>query len=283
MRNHESKLRLLIASRSIPRSACSASLLTVLQPLLQAGVLQEERAAAGRRLVVCDTGTLNDFLRSRFPDATTEEAALSRMIGVARYRNSKALASDTPEIAVIRAWQDTSLDKGGRVCDAVNATAQHGVFSFLLRPGPDYQLHGPCALVENPAVFVCFERLGLDVGLIIHGRGRASQQLIKWLANQVARDFSLLHLPDYDPIGMDEFKRLRFHLKDRVRLHVPVNLENAFTQFSKRSLLDKKHSRALLSRLRSSRLPEIQRVVALIDRHNGGLEQEALLVSRKAV
>ena len=278
IRNHESKLRMLVASGSIPRSACSASLLTVLQPLLQAGVLQEERAAAGRRLVVCDTGTLSDFLRSRFPDTTTEEAALSRMIGVARYRNSKAFASDTPEMVLIRAWRDTSLDKGGCTCNAVNATAQYGVFSFLLRPGSDYQLHGPCALVENPAVFVCFERLGLDVGLAIHGRGRASRQLITWLANQAARDFSLLHLPDYDPIGLDEFKRLRFHLKDRVRLHVPTDLENAFARFSKRSLLDRKHNRALLSRLRTSRLPEIQQVVALIDRHNGGLEQEALLV-----
>jgi hypothetical protein len=57
-----------------------------------------------------------------------------------------------------------------------------------------------------------------------------------------------------------------------------INRAQAFAQFSKRSLLDRKHSRALLSRLRGSRLPEIQQIVALIDRYNRGLEQEALLV-----
>jgi hypothetical protein len=278
MRNHEAKLRLLMVNGSIARSECSVSLLTLLQPLLKADVLAEERAAGGRRLVVRDAGTLSGFFRSTFPNAPTEEEAMSRTIGVARFRNSKAFATDTPEVVIIRAWRDIAIDQGGNVTGAVNATAQHGVFSFLLRPGSDYRLHGPCALVENPAVFISFERLGLNTGLVIHGRGRASRQLINWLSNQGARDFSILHLPDYDPIGMDEFERLHFHMKDRVRLHLPIDLEKGFAEFSKRSLLDKEHSRAVLSRLRGSRIPEVQQVVALIDRYNAGLEQEALLV-----
>jgi hypothetical protein len=67
-------------------------------------------------------------------------------------------------------------------------------------------------------------------------------------------------------------------LKTRVRLYVPADLETLFAKFATRSLLGKKHSRAVLARLRSSRLPEIQQVVAMIDRYNAGLEQEALLV-----
>jgi hypothetical protein len=278
MPSHEAKLRLLLFKGSVARSTCGASFLALLRPLLKADVLTDERAAGGRRIMVRDPGTLNEFLRSRFPNAPIEENGMSRIIGVARFRDSKAIVSNTPEILVTRAWRDTALDRDGSLLDVVNATAQHGVFSFLLEPGRNYQLHGPCALVENPALFTCFERLGLDIGLVIHGRGRASQQLINWLSNQAAPDFALLHLPDYDPFGMDEFRRLRRHLKTRVRLYIPADLESLFAKFATRSLLGKKHSRAVLARLRDCRLPEVQQIVAMIDRYNAGLEQEALLL-----
>jgi hypothetical protein len=276
--NNEAKLRLLLADGAIARTACSVSFLKLLQPLLKAEVLTEERASGGRRLVVRDPDTLRDFVRRQFPDAPTGEDAMSRTIGIARFRDSKALASDTPEIVLVRAWRDNALDQGGQVIDVVNATAQHGVFSFLLGPDCRYFLRGPCALVENPAVFACFERLGLDVGLVIHGRGRASQRLIDWLSKQPAPDFSLLHLPDYDPVGMEEFERLHLHLRARVRLHIPPDLETRFTKFANRSLLDKERSRGILFRLRGSGSADVQQVVALIDRHNAGLEQEALLL-----
>jgi hypothetical protein len=44
------------------------------------------------------------------------------------------------------------------------------------------------------------------------------------------------------------------------------------------ALLGNPHSRSLLMNLRKSRLREVCQVVQLIDRHNAGLEQEALLI-----
>ena len=277
-RNHEAKLRLLLAEGFMARSSCGESFLTLLKPLLKAEVVTEERAQSGRRLIVRDSTTLRDFLERQFPDAATSDDALSRTIGIARFRDSKALASDTPEIVLIRAWGDRALDQDGRPIGAASATTEHGVFSFLLGSDCVYSLHGPCALVENPAVFTCFEQLSLDIGLVIHGRGRASERLLKWLASQSSPDFSLLHLPDYDPVGMEEFERLHSALAARVRLHLPVDLDARFAKFANRSLLDKERNRTTLSRLRRSSSLEVQRVVALIDRHNAGLEQEALLL-----
>jgi hypothetical protein len=167
---------------------------------------------------------------------------------------------------------------GGHQIEAVRATAQHGVFSFLLGSNCPYCLHGPCALVENPAVFIGFDRLGLDVGLVIHGRGRASLRLIDWLSDQSSSDFSLLHLPDYDPVGMEEFERLHSRLGSRVRLYLPADLEARFAKFANRSLLDNERSRAILGRLRGTGSASVQQVVKLIDRHNAGLEQEALFL-----
>jgi hypothetical protein len=46
-------------------------------------------------------------------------------------------------------------------------TRLHSVFSFQL--GTTYALHDRCALVEAPVVFSLFERLALEISLVIYG------------------------------------------------------------------------------------------------------------------
>jgi hypothetical protein len=263
---------------TLARSQCSGSLLQTLRPLLDASVVVDERSGAGRRLVVRDRAALAQFVRTQFPDVHTPPETPSRVVGVARFRDSKSLPGDTPEIVSVRAWRDTALRRGNDPADAARLTAANGVFSFLLEPGTPFTLFGRCALVENPAVFLSIERLALPIDLVIHGNGRVSQRLIDWLAAQTASDFSLLHLPDYDPTGLTEFARLRERMQGRVDLHLPTDLADRFARFATRALLDKPHSRALLLRLRAAEAPEIRHVLALIHQYNAGLEQEALLL-----
>jgi hypothetical protein len=245
--------------------------------LLDAGVVVEERSGAGRRLVVRNAAALEEFARSRYPDVTTSLDASSRVVGVARFRDSKSFPADTPEIVSVRAWSETVLFMDGQPTEAMAATARHGVFSFLLSGAGQYELRGKCALVENPAVFGNFEQLRLPVRLVIYGQGRVSARLLRWLA--AGKHLELLHLPDYDPAGLAEFERLKLHLGSRVRLHVPADLDHRFSRFSNPALLQKPNSRTLLANLRRSVIPEVHAVVELMDRYNAGLEQEALLLS----
>jgi hypothetical protein len=263
---------------TLARSLCSGSLLQTLRPLIDAGIVADERSGAGRRLVVRDRAALAQFVRKEFPDVETSPGTSTRLVGVARFRDSKALPNDTSEIVTVRVWQDTTLCRDAQPVGAAPMTTAHGVFSFLLEHPSPYTLSGPCALVENPTVFAHFERLGLPVHLAIHGNGRVSQRIVDWLAAQPDPAFSLLHLPDYDPVGLTDFARLRQSLGNRVALHLPPDLHLRFTSFATRGLLDKPSSRALLARLREIETPEIQQVLALIHRHNAGLEQEALLL-----
>jgi len=266
----------LLHESGMARSSCGAALLQTIQPLLDAGVVAEERSGGGRRLAVRDKAALRRFVQRDFPNSAAGQDHTSRAAGVARFRDSKTFPSDTPEILSVRAWAEDALLKDGEPAGAARATFRHGVFSFLLNN--HYLLRGPCALVENPAVFSQFERLRLPVGLVIcSGRGSASGRLMDWLGANDAPDFSLLHLPDYDPVGMVEFTRLRARLGARVRLHLPEDLGERFARFSNRSLLDKTKNRAMLAGLRKTGLPEVRRVVSLIDSNNACLEQEALL------
>jgi hypothetical protein len=262
---------------SMARSQCSGSLLKTIRPLLDASVVVEERSGAGRRIAVRNLETFTDFCRQRFPDADAPAGATSRVSGVARFRDSKSLRNDVPEIICVRSQAPNVLRRNGEQLDATHATQTHGVFSFALNAGPVYSLHGVCALVENPAVFFAIEILDTSVDLAIHARGRFSKRLLDWLAAQKDGQFKLRHFPDYDPTGIDEFRRLRARLGDRVQLHLPARLSDLFQRFSRRELLQNDSARALLARLRGSGLQEVREVVALIDRHNAGLEQEALL------
>ncbi len=98
-------------------------------------------------------------------------------------------------------WRDDALMKDGKPVGAGKATSAHGIFSFLLAKNCPYELRGSCALVENPAVFTVAEQLNLGVGLVIYGQGRVSNRVVDWLARMTHSSFSLLHLPDYDPVG----------------------------------------------------------------------------------
>jgi hypothetical protein len=276
--NTLARLQRLQADGSLARSACSRTLIQRLGPLLSAGVVVEERSGAGRRLVVRQTAALAAFLQREFPAAALAPEDYSRTAGVARFRDSKAFASDTPEIVCARAWSEEALHQNGKSCGAAAATTAHGIFAFLLSQTRDYSLHAPTALVENPALFAQFERLRLPVSLAIYGRGRASTRLVEWLGDQSSPGFSLLHLPDFDPTGLAEYERLHARLGARISLFLPPDLEERFQRFSNRSLLHKPNTQAMLASLQQSPLPEVRQIVALINRHNAGLEQEALLL-----
>jgi hypothetical protein len=262
----------------LPASGCGKDFLKLVAPLLAGGVLAWQRRGAGRRLAVSDAKALHDFCRQRFPDADLPPDAGSRVTGVGRFRDTKAMVNSEGETISVRVWRDDALHKNGKPVAATTATAAHGVFSFRFTRECSYEFRGPCALVENPAVFAVAEQLHLGVGLIIYGHGRISNRAIDWLARMTDSSFSLLHLPDYDPVGLSEFQRLHGRLGKRVDLYVPADLEMRFAKFSNGKLLAKANSQAMLAQLRRSDLPVIRLVVGLIDRNNAGLEQEALLL-----
>jgi hypothetical protein len=270
------KLKLLKEERELSKSQCGRQFLNFVRPLFAANVITEQRSGAGRKLVVGDIAVLQAFIDHNFPDVKVSDKVLQRVVGVQRFRDSKVFASDNPELVHVRAWGENVLIKNKAVVDAVRETATHSVFSFQL--SPLYTLHGRCALVEGPVMFSSFERLGLDVALVVYGEGRLSKRILEWLANQTHPNFSLAHLPDYDPVGLNDFERIRASLGTRAHLHIPLNLEDLFKKYSKRELLEKRKSQILLRKLRSSNSPEVQKVVGFIDKHNAGLEQEALLI-----
>jgi len=198
----EVKLCALLADGSLPASDCGQAFLKLVAPLLAGNVLAWERSGGGRRLVANDADALKQFWRQHFPNADLPVNAGSRVSGVGRFRNTKVFANDESEIVSLRVWRDDALCENGKPVGAAITTATNGVFSFLLSKRHSCELRGRCALVENPAVFTAFEQLDLDVGAVVYGHGRISGRLIDWLDRTMDSSSQLIHLPDYDPVGL---------------------------------------------------------------------------------
>ncbi len=274
----EVSLRALVENGMLARSNCSAALEKFIAPLLAARVLEWERAGAGQRLAVRNRASLQQFISQEFPFSAAEFSGdSSRIEGVARFRDSKAIGNNAPEIICLRAWQEGGLHCGGDPIPISAATERFGLFSFLLDDPARYSLRGRWAFVENPALFGRFEQLGIVAEGVVFGRGRCSSRMIDWLGKQ--KNLELLHLPDYDPVGLSEYERLKVRLQERVELYLPETLPLLFSKFSNPAVLANSTAQALLANLRRSQFAEVVKVASLIDRHNAGLEQEALLIA----
>lgn len=272
-------LQRLSAEGSLPQSACSRALLRLVSPLITGNVLAWEKSGAGRRLAVRNPTPLAQFLLQHFPKTESQVRNLPpRVQGVARFRNTKRSRDTGEDIICVRGWRDGVLLRHGQPVPVVDATANCGLLAFLLRPESPYELRGRIATVENITVFTHFERLCIGAPLALYAHGRLSGRILSWLASQTAAGLEIIHVGDYDPVGLDEYRRLRNACAKGISLYLLPNLAQLFRSYGNSSLLKRTHSQALLQRLRQVEDASIKTVLAHIDETNTGLEHEGLLI-----
>lgn len=220
------------------------------------------------------------WLSQHFPEAQLQDGVeSSRTQSVAQFRNTKVLRCNLPELVCLRSTRDGVLLRDGASVETTRATMEHGAFVFTLSDPTPYALIRECALIENLAVFHSYERLGLAVELAIWTAGISSTRFIGWLAANVNHGLRVLHLPDYDPVGLTEFLRHHERLGEAVSLFLPDELPALFRWHSNPLLLGDPKNQRMLMKLREARHPDVRRVVALIEENNGGLEQEAIFIA----
>lgn len=277
--HHRNICRRLLQAGTLPRSECSQSLVRILMPLLESGILRWEKAAGGQRLALVNQPAFERWLSQHFPHAQLQNGVDSNRIqAVAQFRNTKALRSNLPEMVCLRSTRDGVLLRDGVPVETTRATREHGAFAFTLIDPTPYTLCGDCALIENLAVFHSFERLGLAAGLAIWTGGISSTRFIDWLAANVNHGLRVLHLPDYDPVGLTEFLRHHERLGEAVTLFLPDDLPALFRRHSNPLLLGDPKNQRMLMKLRTARHPSVRQVVTLIEENNGGLEHEAIFI-----
>jgi len=268
----------LLTEGSAPLSLFSASARAALSPQFAAGILQEERFGAGARVAVRNKAVLEAFAAQLFPSGLNIVPAgdTPRATAVGYYRDAKAARITVAEPVLIRAFNNMVFERKGEALPAASLTGKYGVAAFLLKEPPFWGYSGTLAIVENLEPFLCFEKMKIAADAAVYAGGKMSGRMLTWFASTEMTKCSFIHCGDYDPVGIDEYLRLKAACGTRVKLHIPANIEYLFEKYGKRELLI--DSEAILRRLRATKDPDALRIIEQMNDCNAGLEQEILLL-----
>lgn len=273
----------LLEEGSVPWSSVSAKQRDQLRPLRESGVLIVERSRGGRRLAVQNEELVQQFAEKKYPagldaaQAATDsgpDEALPASEAVAHFRDAKrGTAGD--EVLLFRGALGTAITYEGAPFRVGQLTETAGVAAVVLGSETSIAIEESLAVVENREAFLRFEDLGTTARLACLGGGVLSSRMVEWLGALNIGTGSIIHCPDYDPVGLSEFQRLYDVCGAQARLFWPDGLEALLERYGKSDLY--KDSAARLDRLADASHPDIQRLLRLLHRHGKGLEQEILL------
>jgi hypothetical protein len=247
-----------------------------LSTLIETGIVVEKHVGAGKSLVVTNSDALENNIKAIFPhglDAAIEGTD-NRADAVAVHRNSKkAKVKNCFEFILFRVLSQNiqTLLLNDQVLPVSLWCKQAGVAAIKLSDDDTLEINGNLATVENKQVFWEFEKLSLNVDLVVYAEGRISNRFVNALL--LDEDYEFYHLGDYDPVGVDEYHRIKRSFPN-AKMHIPDNIDNLF-KYGKESLLTK--NRAIYEKLRFVDDYQVKRIVDLISRNNCGLEHEILL------
>jgi hypothetical protein len=263
----------LINKRFITQSALGVRALSALKPLFHTGALKEERRGAGWRIVVANPDAVMNFANSTYPQGL--EAAgisLDRSEAVAVLRNSKRGTNLSGEPVLIRGFSEARLISQKGELELRSVTDLCGAACFVLSDRLQWNYEGDrVALVENLEPFLRFEEQFKDFDAAIYCAGRMSVRFLNWLESQ---SFDIVHFGDYDPVGLQEYLRLKRRTGDRATFYVPQNLRGLVQRYGKSGLL--RDSAAILSGLRQEDDDTVKAVLQCLEDSGLGLEQEIL-------
>ncbi|MDY0220939.1 MAG: DUF2220 family protein [Desulfobacterium sp.] len=268
---------------SIPASRLKSKKMHLrLQPLMDAGVIVQERSGAGQRWRVRDQDGLDRFSQSQFPSGLEPLAASSC---VPRNRcvlyTKDAHGSKSSHLPLfVRGFKDARLTWGDRVLPVAGLTSLTGGAGFRLGRDSQWSFQGTVVTVENSEVLFHIEKVIPETCLAVYTGGRISNLLLQWLSSDAMEKAVFIHAGDYDPVGLQDYLRLSEACPGRVSLYMPDNLETLFARYANQRRLEDQS--AVLKTLRSCNVKsrknrDFLKIMHLMDRYNGGVDQEALL------
>jgi hypothetical protein len=273
------KLGLLLEHGKLSSSRLTDRERMRLQSLFDSGVLETRRSGAGKVVVLQSRVAFEAFVVKNYPAglAGRQDTLMPRSKAVAEFRDSKKAQENCSPMVLLRGFGNCELRVGEEVLPIVHWTKMAGVAALCFANRP-WAFSGLLAVVENLEVFQNFEKLGIDAPLALYAQGRLSGKILDWLSSPGMAHSGIIHCGDYDPVGLDEYLRIKTACPERTRLHLPANLEELFSRYGKRELLALDSSAAVLARLRKTDDQEVRSIIMLIDQYGVGLEQEALLL-----
>ena len=273
--NIASKLLQLAGGAELPASSFSGPLV---KELIEENIVQERiQGRTKRMLYIVNPTTLHDWLAQKHGINNLHEyvnaAPASRADNIAIATDSKHTSVRTFKGFLINAYQPIACTLNGEPF-TVNCTP--GTFLFIsdyagFTPPADTIIAG----VENAEVFSNIYKLQrlLPGNILFVSRypQNQSKDLLAWLRN-IPNQY--VHLGDYDFAGLNIFSQeYKKHLGQRATLYIPHDLDGLLQRHGNIALYDQQKLNTLAKEDK-----ELSGLIALLNKHKKGLEQEVLLV-----
>lgn len=256
-----------ITGSKIPKSVKSS-----IDQLVAINALELDIRKRGTRYSIGNQEIFQSEISSRYPEGLESGVIFgsesSRHLGVKSLKDAKLSRKRYPTVqAFIKNSSQVIID---------GKTAPEGIEDFSLSVLVDslcqWEVTGRLILIENQEPYLRSNSLFSGVSAIICYNGRVNQKISEWIHKS---NMNVTICPDYDPVGLDEYWKLKCKIGNRLEIFLPESISEDF-KYSTPQLLDKKKNREVLQRLANTDLLDLpaQQILFLIQKWNAGLMQE---------
>ena len=256
-----------ITGSKIPKSAQSS-----VDHLVSINALEQNILKRGSRYKIGNLKIFQAEISSRYPNglesAINFEIDSSRHLGVKSLKDAKLSRKKYPTVQVSIKDPSKVTIKG--------KNAPNGIEDFSLSVLVDslcqWNVEGKVVLIENQEPYLRSSSIFKDESAIICYNGRVNDKISKWINES---ELEVIICPDYDPVGLDEYWKLKSKIGPRVNIFLPESISEDF-KYSTPALLDKKKNREVLRRLANTKNLDTNasHILSLIQKWNAGLMQE---------
>ena len=257
-------LNKLIEKKSLPESSIPKSVIPAANNLIDLEYIQKKPVKNGIKFVLLDEQSLRNWMNRIIKNSDSNQVQ-NRAFAAKKYRNAHKSRRTYPKVEIRYLSNNKNIPpKFKEFQDYVGSMNYYFNHEKTL-------LSGKLVLIENLESFLNLDKKFSDCDFAIYYSGTLSESLISHLFDS---DCSIVFFPDYDPVGMFNYCKIKDKLGHRVELFVPSNLAELFESSSFR-IIEKKKNREILADLNGRILPdEVIPIIRLIQKHHGGAEQE---------
>src|SRR4051812_573986 len=264
------RLAELLERGSLTGAYLSEKMRARLETLFRIGALVYVKAGGGKRIELRDREAVDRWIASNYPSGLSGTISVlpPRAEAAANFGDTKSGRSLESTLVFVRGFGKARLIRDEVEQPIGVMTSAFGVAGVVIDPQKPWDLVGTVGIVENLELFMRIEQVEASLDAALWTAGRLNSLVIDWLSRQ--RRLDVVHFGDFDPVGLDEYLRLRAALRERVRLFIPSDLEERMLKYGHRELLER--STSVLARVRRDADASVRVVVDLLDRHGLALE-----------
>ena len=186
---------------------------------------------------------------------------MGRADAVALLRDAKRGKNRSGEPVLIRGFSEATLLSARGELDVQRVTSLCGTACFVVSDEIEWKYTGGrVALVENLEPFLRFEECSMSsMRRFIAPDACPNGFSVGWRTQA----YNVVHFGDYDPVGLQEYLRLKDRCGCKASLYVPANIHELVRRYGKPELL--RDSSAIYSGLRSEQDADVARVFQCLE------------------